>query len=131
MAQMATEEAAAQVVSPAAQISTRLVQLFAKYAGRGPTMARTTIDRDHVLVLVRNALTQAEQTLSDRGKEGVVLEGRQGLQGAIRDEAIAMVEELVGRKVIAFMSTNHLDPDIGAELFVLDPHEDGAPGPVG
>jgi hypothetical protein len=30
------------------------------------------------------------------------------------------VEALTGCKVEAFMSTNHLDPDYAAELFVLD-----------
>ena len=38
------------------------------------------------------------------------------------------MEETLHRKVLAFLSANHLDPDIAAELFVLDPHEDGAGG---
>ena len=28
--------------------------------------------------------------------------------------------ELTGRKVVAFMSANHIDPDLAAEIFVLD-----------
>jgi hypothetical protein len=38
----------------------------------------------------------------------------------MRDEASARVAEITGRKVIAMMSANHLDPDLGVELFVLD-----------
>ncbi len=34
------------------------------------------------------------------------------------------VERLTGRSVLAFISGNNLDPDIAAELFVLD----GPPG---
>jgi hypothetical protein len=30
------------------------------------------------------------------------------------------VEEITGRKVIAFLSDNHLDPDIAVESFVLE-----------
>jgi uncharacterized protein YbcI len=30
------------------------------------------------------------------------------------------IERLTGRKVIAFMSANHIDPDLGAELFILE-----------
>jgi hypothetical protein len=30
------------------------------------------------------------------------------------------VERLTGRKVLAFISGNHIDPDIAAELFVFD-----------
>lgn len=36
-----------------------------------------------------------------------------------------MIEELLGRRVIGFMSDNHLDPDLAAELFVLEPADDG------
>ena len=32
----------------------------------------------------------------------------------------AAVERLTGRKVLAFISGNHIDPDIAAELFILD-----------
>jgi uncharacterized protein YbcI len=39
----------------------------------------------------------------------------------MREEAIAKIEELTGRKVMAFMSANHIDPDLAAELFVLEP----------
>ena len=32
-----------------------------------------------------------------------------------------MVEEFTGRSVIAFLSDNHLDPDLAIEAFVLEP----------
>jgi hypothetical protein len=28
------------------------------------------------------------------------------------------------RKVIAFMSSNHIDPDLAVEVFVLEPQDD-------
>jgi len=34
---------------------------------------------------------------------------------------------LTGRRVIAFMSANHLDPDLGAEIFVLESHGSDSP----
>ena len=38
------------------------------------------------------------------------------------------VEEATGRRVIAFMSQVHFDPDMAAEVFVLEPEaEDRAP----
>ena len=39
----------------------------------------------------------------------------------MRGDLIAAVEEHTGRKVIAFLSDNHIDPDIGVETFVLEP----------
>ena len=39
----------------------------------------------------------------------------------MRERFVAAVEEIVGRKVIAFMSQVHFDPDMAAEIFVLEP----------
>ncbi len=32
-----------------------------------------------------------------------------------------MIEEITGREVIAFLSANHLDPDVAIESFMLAP----------
>jgi hypothetical protein len=42
----------------------------------------------------------------------------------------AGVEEITGRQVIAFLSANHLDPDIAIETFMLAPRSDGQPPPA-
>lgn len=39
----------------------------------------------------------------------------------MRSDLIAVVEERTGRRVAAFMSDNHIDPDFAAEVFVLEP----------
>ena len=39
----------------------------------------------------------------------------------MREELVGAVERLSERKVIAFMSDNHIDPDMAAEVFVLEP----------
>jgi uncharacterized protein YbcI len=41
------------------------------------------------------------------------------------DDAVAGVEEITGRKVMAFLSDNHIDPDVAVESFVLHPERDG------
>jgi uncharacterized protein YbcI len=66
-------------------------------------------------------LTKGEQTLVDHERVSVVLRGRHDYQSIMRAEAIAAVERLTGRTVIAFMSANHIDPDLAAEVFVLAP----------
>jgi hypothetical protein len=38
-----------------------------------------------------------------------------------------VVEEAMGRKVIAFMSQVHFDPDISLEAFVLEPQDGQTP----
>jgi uncharacterized protein YbcI len=104
----------------AAHISREMVQLMRKTAGRGPTRARTTIGRDHVLVLFRETLTHGEQVLVDHGLENRVLGVRDGYQAVFQEEARAMIERVLGRRVVGFMSSNHFDPDLAAEVFVLE-----------
>jgi uncharacterized protein YbcI len=104
-----------------AAISRSVVRLLAEAAGRGPTQARTTIDRDLIVVVLQDSLTTGERYLarSDRGEQ--VLGTRRAYQDAMRADCIASIEDLTGRTVRAFMSVNHLDPDVAAEVFVLEP----------
>jgi uncharacterized protein YbcI len=37
------------------------------------------------------------------------------------------LEKLMGRKVIGFMSDNHIDPDLAVEVFILAPVEAEVP----
>ncbi len=104
-----------------AALSNAIVRLLAESTGRGPTQARTTIDRDLVVVMLANTLTKGERYLADHDREEQVLAMRSAYQDAMGDEGRAAVEELTGRKVIAFMSANHIDPDLAAEIFVLEP----------
>jgi hypothetical protein len=39
----------------------------------------------------------------------------------MRDGLIAVVEGVTERKVVAFMSQSHIEPDMAAEVFVLEP----------
>lgn len=107
--------------SVAARISNRVVQLLHAYTGRGPTKAWTSITDDLITVLLRDLLTKGEQNLVADGKADLVLEMRQAYQQTMRHELIASIEELTGREVLAFLSANHLDPDIAIESFVLKP----------
>ncbi len=104
-----------------AAISTAVVQLMHDYTGRGPTQARTSIRDDIVVVLLGDTLLRAERNLARDGKADLVLTMRQQVQRVMRDDLVAIIEQHTGRTVVAFMSDNHLDPDMAAELFVLAP----------
>jgi len=60
------------------------------------------------------------------GRAQFVCDTRKGFQDAMRDEFVAEVEALTGRLVTAFLSDNHLDPDVGVECFQFAPRVDGA-----
>jgi uncharacterized protein YbcI len=110
----------------AAQISRRSVQILRDYTGRGPTKARTTIDDDLVSVVLADTLLKGEQQLVAIGEESIVLDTRQKFQRAMREDLVGTVEEVTGRRVIAFMSNNHIDPDLAVETFVLERPEAAA-----
>ena len=105
----------------ASALCTLVVRAMAENAGHGPTRARATLDEDLFVVAVHGSLTTFERRLVDAGDEALVLEMRQHWQSVMRSDLVAGVEELSGRKVAAFMSANHLDPDVGVEIFTLVP----------
>jgi uncharacterized protein YbcI len=108
-------------------ISNTIVGLLREYTGRGPTKARTSIRDNIVLVVLEQTLTKGEQSLVGKGRADKVLEIRHEFQNAMRTECCERIAELTGREVLAFLSANHIDPDIGAEIFVLDgPPQNGA-----
>jgi uncharacterized protein YbcI len=105
--------------APSAMISTSAVQVLHEYTGRGPTKAKTVISDDLVTILVADTLTRGERKLVDNDDADEVLQLRHHYQRIMRAELVAIVE----RQVIAFMSQNHIDPDLAVEVFVLAPTE--------
>jgi uncharacterized protein YbcI len=109
----------------AAKISNAVVGVLHDYTGRGPTKARTHVGLNLVSVLLADTMTRAEHTLVAAGKAELVLDTRKEFQRAMRNDMVAAVEDLTDRKVIAFMSDNHIDPDLALESFVLEANGTG------
>lgn len=107
--------------SSATLISNMVVQAMHSYTGRGPTRAWTSIDNELVSVVLRDTLTKGERSLVSTSKAQLVLDMCKAYQNTMRDDLISGVERITGRKVLAFLSDNHLDPDIAVESFVLEP----------
>jgi uncharacterized protein YbcI len=105
--------------SPSLQISNAIARLHKQYIGRGPTNSRTTIDGDVVVCLLEGGYTRAEQTLEENNKGDLVAAGRLGLQEAMRQAMVEVVEEVLSRAVRSFMSANDLHRNLQVEVFVL------------
>ena len=105
----------------ASAISGAVVGLMREYTGRGPTRARTYINEDLISVVLQDTLTMGERSLVRDGEVELVLTSRRAFQRTMSGELTAAVEEHSGRRVLAFLSSNHVDPDIAIESFMLAP----------
>ncbi len=79
-----------------------------------------------VTIVMRDLLTKPESSLLDSGQRDLVLGTRRAFQELMSEELIAGVEEIVQRKVAAFLSANSVEPDYAVETFILAPSMDGA-----
>jgi len=104
-----------------AAVSNTIVGLYKRYYGKGPTKARSYFMDDMLVCVLRGGLTRAELTLAANGRAEVVARQRREFHEAVRAEFTGAIEDLVGRRVLAFMSTVHMDPDLEVEIFVLEP----------
>lgn len=108
-----------------AMISTKMVKLQKEFAGKGPTKARTYwAGTDTLLTVMGGGYTAAEQTLYAGGERNTVRNARRAFQDVMEERMRALIEGATGRKVLAFLSASHQEPDLVAELFVLEPQEE-------
>lgn len=107
-------------------ISTRFVQLLREHYGRGPIKAKTYALDDIIVVVLRGAgFTPLEKTMMDSGHPTQVVAMREQFQTMMALRYTGAIEELTGRKVQAFLSQAHVDPDITLEVFFIDRPLDG------
>lgn len=113
--------------SKSAAISNLTVRLLSQYTGRGPTKARTFFNEDMVTVVLKDTLTKGEISLVENDHAKLVLTTRKTFQEVMGADLTAGVEEILQRKVVAFLSANHIGPDVAVETFLLAPEGNGAP----
>jgi hypothetical protein len=103
-------------------LSRKLVQLLRLRAGRGPTEAKSFwAGDDTLLVLFVGGYTKAERTLLEHGRTHMALAYRHAVQGALEREMCAEVEQVTGRTVSTAMGCAHQEPDVVAQVFLLEP----------
>jgi uncharacterized protein YbcI len=104
-----------------AEITTRLVKLHAEFYGRGPTKAKSYAVNETIMCMLRGGFTEVEITLMAEGRWEDVERMRRAFQETMRDRFVAAVEEVLDRKVEAYLSQISADPQIAIEVFVLVP----------
>jgi uncharacterized protein YbcI len=109
-----------------AAISTTIVAILREHYGRGPMKAKTYALDDIIVCVMRGSgFTPLEKTIMDSGDPERVVEMRHDFQRVMTGRYCDAIEELTGRKVVAFLSQAHVDPDITIEVFFVDRPLDG------
>ena len=107
------------------QISNAMVGLKKEFYGKGPTKAKTYLNDNYVFCVMEGGLTRNEQTLIDRGHEGLVRTYRLRFQEAMETTTVEAVQQITDRSVIGYHSQIVFNPERAFEIFVLDrPVED-------
>jgi uncharacterized protein YbcI len=110
-------------------ISTSIVKLVREHYGRGPIKAKTYALDDIVVVVMRGSgFTPLEQTMMDGPDDDSaerVVAMREDFQRLMAERYRETIERLTGRKVLAFLSQAHVEPDITMEVFFVDQPLDG------
>ena len=104
----------------AAAISNAIVGIHRQYFGRGASRARTVMGADYVICFLEDIYTPVERTLIEAGRFPAVQETRSAFQDTMRYKFSEAVEQVVGRRVVGFLSQVHVDPDLAVETFILE-----------
>jgi uncharacterized protein YbcI len=113
-----------------AAIARTVARYYAELLGRGPTKAQAFHHDNIVVVVLEDTMTKADHSLVAAGRGDAVLNTKRAVQEALEPYLRSAIERLSGCKVRVFMSTNHLGPDLVAELFVLDRPVPGQSAPL-
>lgn len=112
-----------------AAVTDELVGLHQRYHHRIPVTAKTLMLGDDLMACVMSGVyTDVEKTMIELQHTVTVQETRSAFQAAMQHKFIDVVERLSGRGVLAFVSNQHVGPDIEIELFMLTTDE--SPSPV-
>jgi uncharacterized protein YbcI len=107
-------------------ISNSIVRILRERYGRGPMKAKTYALDDIVVVVLRaGGFSAAEQTMIDSGEPERVVAMREDFQRVMAQDYKATIEDLTNRKVLAFLSSAHVDPELTLEVFFVDRPLDG------
>ena len=103
-------------------VTDAMVALHRRYHHRAPVTAKTLLLGNDLLACVLGGVyTDVEKTMIELQRTTIVQETRSAFQYAMQHKFITAVERLSGREVLAFISNQHVGPDVEIELFMLKP----------
>jgi uncharacterized protein YbcI len=111
---------------PEAAISALVGGVVSEHTGPR-SKARTFLNGEVITVVLTDTLTEGEERLVRDGMSELVLGTRRAFQQTIRQDLVAGIEQITGRRVR--VSASEIRPDITVEVLVLDSPSEGEPAP--
>ena len=103
------------------EISRSIVPIFKFQFGRGPDAISTRYAGPHAIIcIVHKSLTPVEERIRDMGEHQRLRDIRMLFQHATEPKFRSIVEEITGRRVIAFTSGIDIMEDVCTEFFLLE-----------
>ncbi len=103
-------------------VTEAMVAFHERYYHRAPVTAKTLLLDGEMLVCVLGGVyTDVEKTMIELQRTTVVQETRSAFQTAMQHKFVNAVQRLSGRDVLAFISKQHVGPDMEVKLFMLKP----------
>ena len=117
---MATEEGPLEGPALLEAVSGEMASLHARHYQRPPGTIKTRMMGDDLLACVLGGVyTDVEKTLIELERDPIVRENRSAFQEATQHRFVEVVERLTGRRVVHFVSSHNVGPDLEIELFFL------------
>ena len=102
-------------------VTDAMVQLHERYYHRPPGSGKSQFMGDGLIACVLgNVYTDVEKTLIELQRAPIVTDNRSAFQRAMGERFVAAVEQATRRRVVEFVSSHHVGPDLEIELFFLD-----------
>jgi uncharacterized protein YbcI len=99
-------------------VTDTMVRMHERYYHRPPGSAKSQFMGDDLIACVLgNVYTDVEKTLIELERAPAVTENRSAFQQAMGDRVVAAIEVATRRRVVHFVSSHHVGPDLEIELF--------------
>jgi uncharacterized protein YbcI len=101
-------------------ISEQIVQLYLEVFGRGPTRARTYVQPQFAVCVLRDVLTTGERSLRGSDGEAEVEADRAKVNETLDARYVSIVETQTGRPVLSHLARLRTEVDIAVHFFLFD-----------
>jgi uncharacterized protein YbcI len=107
------------------RVSRAMITIYKEQFGRGPQRATSHYaGSDTLICLLYTSLSPVEHSMRAMGEDQRLRDIRMMFQYATEDRFRAAIEEITGRRVVAFMSGVDINHDVACEVFTLAPRPD-------